>query len=280
MIDVAIRFDDPSATSDHALECELVRILAEQKTCATFAVIPCVNGQPLPPEQVSHLIKAQHSGTVEIAQHGYSHESGAGPDEIPSEFAGVDPASQARNIAEGKATLEKAFGRTIAGFIPPFNTFDQATVCALEQQGFRYLSAGGEHNLPDIADLSLVPRTCQVYELRDAIHEARQRASASPSIVAVMHHYDFREHGCADARMTLNEFAGLLEWIRLQSGVQLSTLGTLAGLHNARTWRAAVQRGRRAQQLNWRLRPFLPQHCLMPLSLWRYLRFPERFLHD
>lgn len=280
MIDIAIRFDDPSATSDHALECEIVRILAEQKACATFAVIPYANRQPLQSEQVPHLIRAQSSGTVEIAQHGYSHEPGVGISDTPSEFAGVALASQARNIADGKTALEQIFSGTIAGFVPPFNTFDQATVRALEQQGFRYLSAGGEHGLPNIADLSLVPRTCQVYELRNAVHEARRRASAPLTIVAVMHHYDFREHGRADARMTLHEFADLLEWIRLQPGVRLCTLGTLAGLHNARTWRAAVQRNRWTQQLHWRLRPFLPQHCLMTRSLWRYLRFPERLLHD
>lgn len=277
MINIAIRFDDPSATSDHALECELVRILAEQESFATFAVIPCANRNPLQSQQVTHLIEAQRSGTIEIAQHGYNHESRIAGSDTPSEFAGADPAEQARSIDEGKTILEQVFGVNIGGFVPPFNTFDQATVHTLEQQGFHYLSASGEHALPDITHLSLVPRTCQAYELRGAIHEAaRFRASTAPPIVAVMHHYDFREHGQADAQMTLHEFAALLEWIRLQPGVRLITLGTLAGLYDACTWRTTVQRGRRAQQLHWRLRPFLPQHCLMTHPLWRYLRFPEK----
>lgn len=280
MIDVAIRFDDPSATSDHALERELVRILAEQEACATFAVIPYAERLPLRAEQMAHLIEAQRYGTVEIAQHGYSHESRTGESDAPSEFAGVNPAEQARRIAAGKIILGQVFDVTIGGFVPPFNTFDQATVRTLEQQGFQYLSAGGEHGFPDITHLSLVPRTCQAYELRGAIQEAQRRTAAAPSIVAVMHHYDFREHGRADARMTLHEFATLLKWIRLQPGVRLVSLKALARLHDARTWRAAAQRGRQAQQLHWRLRPFLPQHCLMTRSLWRYLRFPERLLHD
>ncbi|MDP2852246.1 MAG: DUF2334 domain-containing protein [Gallionella sp.] len=275
MIDVAIRFDDPSATSDHALERELV---AEQESSATFAVIPCADRLPLRAEQMAHLIEAQRCGTVEIAQHGYSHESCIGGSDTPSEFAGVDPAEQARRIADGKTILGRVFGVTIGGFVPPFNSFDQATVRALEQQGFHYLSAGRGHDLPDITHLSLVPRICQAFELRGAIQEAHRRVAAAPSIVAVMHHYDFREHGRADARMTLHEFAALLEWIRLRPGVRLVTLGVLASLHDAHTWRAAVQRGRQAQQLHWRLRPFLPQHCLMTRPLWRHLRFPERLI--
>lgn len=280
MINVAIRFDDPSATSDHALERELVRILAEQDACATFATIPCADRLPLRAKQMTHLIDAQHNGTVEIAQHGYSHESRIGESDTPSEFAGADLAEQACRIADGKTILDQVFGVTIGGFVPPFNTFDQVTVRALEQQGFHYLSAGGEHDLPDITHLSLLPRTCQIHELRGAIQQTHRCAAAAPSIVAVMHHYDFHEHGRADARMTLHEFAALLKWIRLQPSVRLITLGMLARLHDARTWRAAVQRGRQAQQLHWRLQPFLPQHCLMTRSLWRYLRFPERLLHD
>lgn len=276
MIDVAIHFDD-HATSDHALEHELV---SEQESCAIFAANPCADRLPLRAEQMAHLIEVQRCGMVEIVQHGYSDESCLGGSDTPSEFASVYPVEQARRITDGNTILGQVFGVTVGGFVPPFNTFDQATVRALEQQGFHYISAGGEHGLSDITRLSPVPRACQAYELRGAIPEAHRRAVAAPSIVAVMHHYDFREHDRADARMALHEFATLLEWIRLQLGIRLVILRTLARLHDARTWRAAVKRGCQAQQLHWLLRPFLPQHCLMTRSLWRYLCFPERFLHD
>lgn len=194
MIDVAIRFDDPSAIIDHALERELVRILAEQNACATFPVIPYGDRLPLWAEQMAHQIEAQRCGTVEIAQHGYSHESCIEGNGNPSEFTGTDPVGQSREIADGKTILSQIFGVTIGVFVPPFNTFDQATDLALEQQGFN--------------------------------------------------------------------------------------LGTLAKLHDARTWHAAVQRSRWTQKLHWRLLPFLPKRCLMTRSLWRYLRFPERLLYD
>lgn len=142
-IDVVLRFDDPSPTSDHALEQEILRVLEMHAACATFAVIPYAHGKALRPEQVGHLTEARREGVIEIALHGHSHVSHRAMGEVPSEFAGAASADQDKKIADGRAVLEQVFGVGIDGFVPSFNAYDQATIAALERQGFRYLSAGG-----------------------------------------------------------------------------------------------------------------------------------------
>ncbi len=272
MIDVAIRFDDPSALSDHALERALLQRMARHAVRATFAVIPCADQAVLRPDRVPHLVEALRSGSVEIAQHGFSHQSCGTDPILPSEFAGVDPAEQASKVAAGRTVLEQAFGIPIHGFVPPFNSFDRHTASALVDQGFRYLSAGGEHGPAETSPLAQLPRTCQITELRAALAEARRRPAGDLAVVAVMHHYDFRESGQADAPLTLQTLSELFAWLRQQPGVRLSTLGELAARHAPQTWCRAVRRSRWVQQRHWRVRALFPRYSLMPRPLFNYVR--------
>lgn len=272
MIDVALRFDDPSAASDHALERGILHAMAAHDVCATFAVIPNAGQHTLSAGSVPHLIEAQQCGRVEIAQHGFSHESWHPNADLPSEFSGLDPAAQMEKIAAGRAALEQVFGNTIRGFVPPFNTFDQATASVLSERGFLYLSAGGEHGLIESSRLTQLPRTCQITELRRALAEARRRPQGELAIVAVMHHYDFRESGHADAPLTLQQLSELFRWLRQQPDVRLNTLSQLAVRHDTETWRKAVWRNRWVQRRHWRIRSVFPRYSLMPHALYKYAR--------
>jgi predicted deacetylase len=272
MIDVALRFDDPSAISNHALERAILQAMATHDVCATFAVIPNAGNLPLSTDDVSHLIKAQQDGRLEIAQHGFSHEPCRPEANLPSEFSGLDSEMQTEKIAAGRKVLERVFGRAIQGFVPPFNTFDAVTASVLASQGFRYLSAGGEHGLVEPPRLIQLPRTCQITELRRAVAEARHRPHGDLAIVAVMHHYDFRENGNANAPMTLPLLSELFQWLRQQPDVRLSTLDRLAARHDTETWRKAVWRSRWVEQRHWRIRSVFPRYGLMPHALFRYVR--------
>jgi predicted deacetylase len=272
MIDVAIRFDDPSAISDHALEHALLHIMETHQVCATFAVIPYVEQRPLLADNVPHLVKALQHGMLEIAQHGFNHVSYAPDSPVPSEFSGVDPVEQMKKITAGRATLEQVFGIPIHGFVPPFNTFDQHTASILSDQGFRYLSAGSEHGLFETTCLAQLPRTCQITVLEHALSEARRRPNGRLAIVAVMHHYDFKEFGQADAPLTLQTLANLLQWLRQQPDVRLNTLTELAARHDAETWHNAVRRNRWVERQHWRIRSLFPRYSLMPRTLFNYVR--------
>jgi predicted deacetylase len=272
MIDVAIRFDDPSAVSDHSLERALLRIMSKHHVSATFAVIPCMQQQTLHADSVPHLVEALQTGIVEIAQHGYSHERGSPGNGVPSEFAGIDRAEQRKKITAGRIVLERTFGTRIRGFVPPFNTFDKNTAATLSELGFLYLSAGSEHGLIETNRLAQLPRTCQVTELRRALSEARRRPGSNLVIVAVLHPYDFKEVGDRNAPLTLQDLSDLYAWLRLQPDVRLNMLGKLAARHDMETWRKAVWRNRWVQRQHWRIRALFPRYGLMPYSLFRYVR--------
>ena len=271
-IDVAIRFDDPSVASDHALERALLSAMQTHNIRATFAVVPRISQQSLHQGSVPHLVEAHQAGRIEIAQHGFNHENHDLNAALPSEFSGLGHAAQWSKIVDGRCLLEKVFGRAPSGFIPPFNTFDHNTAGILSDLGFRYLSAGSEHGIIRTNQLALLPRTCQMSELTRAVTEARRRPNGRLVIVAVLHHYDFKEFGNTDAPFTLKSLSRLLHWLSQQTDVRVNTLSELAEKHSIETWRKAVERFRWVQRQHWRVRACFPNHCLMLRSLINYPR--------
>ena len=272
MIDVAIRFDDPSATSDHELERSLLSVMADHRIRATFAIVPHAGEKPLSGETVPHLVKAAREGRIEVAQHGFAHLSRTAADALPPEFAGVDATRQDQDIAAGRSILEAVFGTDVHGFVPPFNTFDRQTAALLEGQGFRYISAGLEHACRETGRLAQVPRTCQVTDLHPAIAEARARPGKGVAIIAVLHHYDLAESGAGGARLTLRQLAELLEWLSHQKDVHVHTLNELTAHRAAGAWQRAVRRGLWLRRRHWRIRSLFPSHCLMLQPLFNYPR--------
>jgi len=81
MIRLALRFDDPSATSDHALEAAIFNTLMRYGIPITVAAIPNRRQDghyaALAGSDAKHLVQAQRAGIIEIALHGYSHSAGS-----------------------------------------------------------------------------------------------------------------------------------------------------------------------------------------------------------
>lgn len=103
MIYVALRFDDPGPASDHGLETGIISRLQRYRAPATFAVIPFLHRQeetfPLQAAQVPHLIQAEVSGYIEIAQHGFSHEKRVASDGTVGEMVGLARDAEGRRAA-------------------------------------------------------------------------------------------------------------------------------------------------------------------------------------
>jgi peptidoglycan/xylan/chitin deacetylase (PgdA/CDA1 family) len=146
MIRVAIRFDDPSPTSDRGIESRLIASLKAAGLRATFAVTPlggyAAESPALDSANAASLVQGTREGTIEIGLHGHSHVNvRSGHDR--SEFAGLGLKAQLERLESARANLRMVFGSSAAaGFIPPWNSYDLATVRALEQLGFEYLSGG------------------------------------------------------------------------------------------------------------------------------------------
>ncbi|MFB1063824.1 DUF2334 domain-containing protein [Natrinema sp. H-ect4] len=83
-----------------------------------------------------------HPETFEYALHGYTHErrtefNGG------SEFGGLPPDRQAALIRAGTAAMRDCVDETPMTFVPPFNTYDNATARALADEGYTAVSGGG-----------------------------------------------------------------------------------------------------------------------------------------
>lgn len=263
MISLALRFDDSSATSNHALESAIFEAAQRHRQPITVAAIPYrQKGDarvPLSSANSGHLLDAHRCGVIEIALHGYSHEpSGVTPAGKPTEFWGTPRAQQLQRIRDGQHVLEEMFGSKIRGFVPPWNTSDAATLSALNDLGFAYIS--GEESIPArLVGLMSLPRTCQMVDLRRVVTAARPFAWMYPILIAVVHHYDFIESGSELARTSLNDFAALLEWVADQPYLRRSTLAELALEKRG----ALGQLHTLTRFLPSRFRHFVPRDCLV-----------------
>jgi len=264
VIRLALRLDDPSATSNQDIEWRILESLSRHRLRATFAVIPFrgTTEAPLPltRERARVMRESFAAGVLDVALHGHAHRD-TNPDGHPSEFAGIPAARQRELIAAGKALLEAVFEQPIRGFVPPWNSFDTATLDALEQAGFSHLSANMGLAPMRPTSLRLLPLTCHLPELKAAIEEARRFARLEPVVTVVMHHYDF-PGGESAVFASFDEFDALLAWVAAQADVHVQTLSELAGELTP----AASQRGFRHQclrdRLPWRFRHWLPNLCM------------------
>lgn len=276
MIRIALRLDDPSPTSDHALERGILDVLGELHIPATFAVVPFAQAEekllPLSAENAPHLVEANARGHIEMAQHGFAHEclTGAGAG-APSEFWKVPVDEQARRIDIGRGRLEALFGKPMAGFVPPWNTYDAATARLLAERGYLYLS-GSLSTPPDRSPaFRLLPRSTDIHHLRQAHAEARRRPFLPATIVVIMHHYDFQEAADKPGRLSLAAFRETLAWLQAQPEVRFMTLSQLAdSMSVAHSWSMYARHLRKAR-LHWRLQRLLPSHQLYTRPLLFHL---------
>jgi predicted deacetylase len=263
MIRLAFRLDDPSASSNQEIEARILESLTHHGLRATFAVIPfrlmADELKPLSRERAQAMREAVAQGVLDVAQHGYCHRD-ANPGGQPSEFAGVAAARQRELIGAGKTLLETVFERPIRGFVPPWNSFDAATLDALEAMDFSHLSSNMGHAPMRPIRLRMLPLTCRLAELKAAVGDARRFARLAPLVTVVMHHYDF-PGGDNPMFRSHDEFDALLAWVAGQADVRVKTLSELA----AELTPGASQRGFRHRRLRdrlpWRFRHWLPSLC-------------------
>ena len=228
-VNVVFRFDDYSARSSTDLEQRIIGLFAEHKLPVTFAVIPFVcSGDihdpspqkliPLPPAKAEILKTAYRQGILDVALHGYSHQTNGQPPY--TEFAYLDYASQTRKLAEGKRVLEEILDAPVTTFVPPWNKYDLHTLRALEDLGFTTLSANRKGPGRSDTGLFFLPATCGLQKLAEAVAAARASAEKQPVVVVLFHEYDFKEINARRGRLTIDEFAALLDWVASQQDIR------------------------------------------------------------
>ncbi|MGA9164324.1 MAG: DUF2334 domain-containing protein [Thiobacillus sp.] len=270
MIRVALRLDDPSETSHQGVETGVMDILRKHRAAATFAVIPfrMVDGErkALSLQRALPLVEAAREGVIEIALHGYTHVRRLPEPALPTEFSGCPQGEQHALIEAGRNRLEQIFEQRVRGFVPPWNSYDLATLHSLDALDFRYVSADWAQPANYRGDLKLLPRTAHLGDIPAALNEARRFVKARPVIVVVLHHYDFSESGSDHAVIDMPGFDCALERIQAEPDVRICTLGDLSDSFSA----PSSQMLRHHQLTRSRLaRRLLPRQSFLDSSLWR-----------
>ena len=245
---VVFRFDDYSAKSDTALEKSILESFRRARLPLTVSVIPRVAavsafdpapqpGLPLPEDKIRILREALQAGGVEIALHGYAHQTVRRKignaflkpfGRYHSEFIGVDEATQRKKILEGREILERELGVVPETFVPPWNGYDETTLKVLGSAGFKVFSAARRGPIDLGSPLRFLPRTCDLWNLESAVTEARRSPADNGLIVVLFHHYDFKESDPQAGQIDLPELDRILGWVASQEDLAAMTLGQAA----------------------------------------------------
>lgn len=236
-ITVVFRYDDYPGQSLPDVEALILRAFQSCGLRVTYGIVPllCTGDpgdprpqalSPLTPSQVQLVADAVRSGEVEVALHGYTHQTRTA--ENRTEFSGLTRDEQVLRIAEGKRLLQELLEMPVTTFIPPFNEYDSNTVRALEECGFTTLSAGCRCLAEAPSKVGYLPRTCRIDRLRDAISAARASACRLSIVVVNFHNYELREVDSHRGVVTYDELCGLLRWVARQEDVDTRTIREVA----------------------------------------------------
>jgi len=233
---VVFRYDDYSSVSATQVERRLVEAFRQRSLRCTFSVVPFVCAEtgmnpqkqrliPLEAEKLQILREGISSGTIEVALHGYSHQTIRKWGYF-SEFSGLDYTSQMLRLKAGKAFLEKQLGVRVDTFVAPFDTFDRNTVEALEAEGFEVLSPNLNEpmDLPRQSKLKFLPVTCGISGAGSALRSARILEEQQVAVVILLHPYDFVEASERRGKISLPDLEGLLDWIGGQPDMRVVSI--------------------------------------------------------
>ena len=235
-ISIIFRYDDPSIYSNLKVEKKVLTLFQEQNLSLTFAVIPyrCA-GEPadLKPQNTVALNQTRaniyqkyiSSGTLEVAQHGYSHQTHSSTEW--SEFAYMPYKEQVSKVQKGKTLLETLLHTSITSFVPPYNTYDTHTLKTLEALGFLTISADLRGIQPKTSTLVFLSNTITLNQIHETIQKVRNENNAHPFIVVMFHEYNFSKQvfkGIEKPEMTMSQLSQLLSSLKKQKDIHILSL--------------------------------------------------------
>lgn len=231
---LVFRFDDYSARSNTELELRIIETFQKNNLAFTIGVIPFEGaGNLLDPTPQGNLPLGKEKGdilkyynqleTIEIALHGYSHQSHS-HDFIRSEFRGLNYESQKEKIIQGKAHLENISESNVVTFIPPWNQYDFNTLKILEELQFKNNSGDRIGKMNNITSIQSLPNSCGLTKVKDAVIAARESSDEELIIVALFHAYDFIEDSPESGILDFDYFSDLINWISEQNDVKVLTI--------------------------------------------------------
>jgi len=199
---IILRYDDYSGSSNANVEQALFEAARTMGGGVLVGVIPFPgSAYPTPESKQTPLVadldekkidllrRYASRGIVEIAVHGFSHKNNAteGP---KSEFTGLPEKTQALLLSIAKASLEDAVGLKVRTFIPPYNEYDIQTLKALEDTGYKLISANPDGLTSQDRHLAYLPGGLYPQRLKDVVISALSKHQTDAIVISTIHPYD------------------------------------------------------------------------------------------
>ncbi len=252
---IVFRMDDYSDYSDPATEQAILQIFDKHQVKLSLAVIPFTNdvnihdfaheNRKLSPEKEEILLYYYNKGLIDIVLHGYNHKALDYNTVWLTEFEELEYAKQKERIVKAKNYLEDLCGDKIEIFAPPWNSYDSNTLKALEETGFRIISAAPSGISDKNLGIKYLPFTCELHELQDAINSVNNNTSGNPALIVVLFHpADFTESGYSGSKLSLAELDEILIRLKEMPNTELHNISTLAKTElNLSSRRLDINRG-------------------------------------
>lgn len=188
------RMDDVVLQAD-SMQDAVLSLFARYKIPLNWGVIPFTEEQePRDNADSSYnqnLQLAVANGQLELLLHGFSHTRNPNS-VIKSEFCGLPLPTQIDLLRKGRDYIQEKFKLSVPFFAPPWNTYDETTLLALQKVGFQGISAdlGGESVSNGLAYLP-----CTQIDFGNWDKVLAQSHSREGVIVVLFHAYSFSDSG-------------------------------------------------------------------------------------
>ncbi|MFH1727409.1 MAG: DUF2334 domain-containing protein [Pseudomonadota bacterium] len=220
-INILLRYDDFSPISSYEIESRLIDILKKNNIPCTIGIIPFsktidpYSYKKFDNNKIILLKQAMKDQLITPALHGFSHENrNKGFFLKPSEFYNQNYLNQLDLINKGKLYLEKLLDTSIDIFVPPWNTYDNNTIKALEKLDFQILSAGPIGAIDTKVNLKYIPTTINLDKLDFLINSSKRNNDKNILIHVLFHEFDFLESKNSKGFISLNAFEKLLHYLK------------------------------------------------------------------
>jgi peptidoglycan/xylan/chitin deacetylase (PgdA/CDA1 family) len=222
---IVFRFDDYRLESEIIYD-SLLYVFGRNKIPLCLGIIPYNKEgliyNNLNEEQLNDLKERIRRNEIEIALHGFNHND----NELikrsllnkpgPSEFSNLNYNDQFIKIKKGKAALDSLLNINVNIFIPPYNSYDENTLKALDSLKFKIISASIDGPSSSVK-ISYIPQTINdLAELPDIIKSIR---NDNLTIIVVVHPYSIKSESNSkpSKKIYFNQLDTLLSWINNQN---------------------------------------------------------------
>lgn len=224
-VDVVFRYDDYRMVHSE-FQKELVQTFVKHGIPLSLGVIPFDRRGELLIEDdadVATIKELAAKGLIEVCIHGYNHTYIASS----GEFYGLSIDQQRFRLTTSKNTLDSVFDIHTVTFIPPWNSYDDNTLCVLDSLGIKVLSScmtiGQQFTNPNLLYLSE-----SVDSFGKFVHTLRKNQNRRGIIVFMFHNYDFSDTFTIDDLDVLLEEVNSMDNVRCFRFCDLLKLGVMS----------------------------------------------------